>query len=121
MDIKKALIASFIWYAAMFLLASALMLVVSDIAFEVSTVILSVILIYIISKYYYFNKKVKDPLKEGLMFGIVIDAVSFILDTAIMVYGFAIETGWNYFLAWNLMAGYMLVLVIPIFVAYQMK
>jgi len=131
-----------VWYAVMFLIASAMIAIISSMptaavttytfleislgpqanpVFGIVIVISSAILAYLLSRYYYFKGKVKDPAKEGLMLGIVVVVISFIIEIPVMVYGFAAAIGWNYFLSWNIIVGYLLALLIPVFAAYQSR
>lgn len=122
MNIKKAIVSAIIQYAVIFLVASALLFIKDENVFGAITLVVSVVLTYLISKEYYFKgMKVSKPLNEGLMLGIVMDALIFLIEIPVMIYGFAASTGWNYFTSWHLMLGYLLTLVIPVLVAYRMK
>lgn len=122
MNIKRAIVSAIIQYAIIFLVASALLFIKDENTFGSITLIVSIIVLYLISKEYYFKgMKVKDPLKEGLMFGIFITAIIFLIEIPVMVYGFAADKGWNYFTGWHLLLGYLLNIVIPIFVAYRIR
>jgi hypothetical protein len=90
--------------------------------FGIIVLVASVVLTYIISKEYYFKgMKIGNPIKEGLLLGVVMDVVMFLIDIPVMVYGFAAASGWNYFMDWNMALGYVLSVVIPVLVAYRMK
>ena len=122
MKIKKAIISAIILYAIMFLVASALLFIQNETIFGSILIVLSVILTFLISKEYYFKgAKISNPIKEGLMLGIVLVIVAVLIDIPVMVYGFASQVGWNYFMYWHLQLGYLLTLVIPILVAYKSK
>ena len=108
----------------MFLVASALLSTIgqNDTIFGSILVVISVILTFLISREYYFKGvKISSPIKEGLMFGIVLVVVAVLIDIPVMVYGFASQYGWSYFMFWHLQLGYLLTLIIPILVAYRMK
>lgn len=124
MNLKKAIVSAIILYAVMFLVASALLSTLgqNDTIFGSILVVLSVILTFLISKEYYFKgAKVSSPIKEGLMLGIVLVVVAVLIDIPVMVYGFAAQSGWNYFMYWHLQLGYLLTLVVPVLVAYKSK
>jgi hypothetical protein len=122
MDIKKAVIASVVLYAVIFLFASAILSLKGQMIFGISLLIVSVALTYLISKEYYFKgMKFVSPLREGLLLGMTMNIVMFLIDVPVMVYGFAASAGWNYFLDWNMALGYILSLVIPVLVAYRIK
>jgi uncharacterized membrane protein (DUF441 family) len=124
MNIKKAIISAIILYAVMFLVASALLSTIgqNDTIFGSILVVLSVTLTFLISREYYFKGvKVSSPIKEGFMFGIVLVIVAVLIDIPVMVYGFAAQSGWNYFMYWHLQLGYLLTLIVPILVAYRTK
>lgn len=122
MNLKKAIVSAIILYAIMFLVASALLFIQDETIFGSILIVLSIILTFLISKEYYFKgAKVSNPIKEGLMLGIVLVIVAVLIDIPVMVYGFAAQSGWNYFMMWHLLLGYLLTLVIPILVAYKSK
>ncbi len=91
----------------------------TDITFQVIMVIFAVIIAYLLANYYYFKKKPRKPLNEGLAYGIVMAIVSFVIEAIVMVYGFASAQGWDYFMTWNIILGYTLVIIIPVLVAYK--
>ena len=122
MNLKKAIISAIILYAIIFLVASALLFIKDENIFGSITLIVSAVVMFLISKEYYFKgMKVSNPFKEGLIFGIVVTVIIFLLEVLVMVYGFASNVGWNYFLNWHLILGYLLNIVIPILVAYKSK
>ena len=124
MNLKKAIVSAIILYAIMFLVASALLSTLgqNDTIFGLVLIVLSVILTFLISKEYYFKgAKISNPIKEGLMLGIVLVVVAVLIDIPVMVYGFAAQSGWNYFMMWHLQLGYLLTLLIPILVARKAK
>ena len=124
MDIKKAIMTAVIWYALVFFIASVLMFTFSltGTLFGIATVVLSAIAGYLLIKYYYFKgMKVKDPVKHGLQLGITILVISFLIEIPVMVYGFAAEQGWSFFIQWNVILGYLIALILPVIVAYQAR
>jgi len=122
MNLKKAIISAIFLYAIIFLVASTLLFIKDENIFGSITLVVSAILMFLFSKEYYFRgMKVTDPFKEGLIFGIVVTVIIFLLEVLVMVYGFASDVGWNYFLSWHLIVGYLLNILIPILVAYKMK
>lgn len=122
MNIKKALIASVVLYAIMFLVASALIFKVSENVFGLIMLVLSAVLTFLIAKEYYFKgMTISRPLKEGLALGIVFVVVVFIIEIPVMVYGFASQQGWAYFTSWHIIAGYILMLVAPVAAAHKTK
>jgi hypothetical protein len=122
MNIKKAIVASVILYAVIFLAASALLFIKDENIFGSITLVISTVLIYLISKEFYFkDMKIANPIKEGLVLGMVMDVVMFLIDIPLMVYGFAASSGWSYFMNWHMLLGYLLTLIIPVLVAYRKK
>ena len=123
MNIKKAIISGVILYALIFLLASALLFVVpNESVFGSIIVVIVAILTYLIAKNYYFKgMKISNPIKEGLILGIILVIIIIIIEIPVMVYGFAVEQGWNYFTTWHILLGYILTVVVPIFAAYKKK
>jgi len=122
MNIKKTIISAIIQYAIIFLVASALLFIKDETIFGSITLIVSVVLTFLISKYFYFKgMQISNPLKEGLMFGIAVTVIIFLIEIPVMVYGFASQMGWSYFMSWNLIAGYILTIIIPVIVAYKFK
>ena len=123
MDIKRALISAFVLYALIFLIASGLMFVLKDYnVFGAATLVAGIAATYFISNKYYFAKvKVKDAVKDGLMLGLVFVIVTFLLDVPLLVYGFAKDQGWNFFMAWHVIIGYISALVVPVIAAKMKK
>lgn len=122
LDLKKAVASAVVAYALMFLAASALMLWIADIMVYGTALFLALIVITaVVTKYYYFEgvKKIKKPFEEGLGLGIVYVLVSIAMDIVLMVYGFAAEVGWPYLMSWDILLGYLIMLVVPIVVAYK--
>lgn len=120
-NLKKALVASVILYAVIFLAASGLMAMfpVDSMNFRMLMPIISTVLTFLVAKYYYFKGiEISSPLKEGLGLGITFAAIAFVIEVPLMVYYFAAEQGWRYFMQWNLMLGYLLTIIVPAVVAY---
>ena len=125
MNIKKAVISALVVYAVLFLVASVIMFslgVTDDTVFGSIMVVISSVTVFLVVKEYYFKgMKFKNPLKEGLMLGIAMTVLAVLIDVVVMVYGFASDVGWGYFMSWHLVLGYLLGVVIPVLVAYRMK
>lgn len=122
MNIKKMIISAIIQYAVIFLVASALLFIKDENIFGSITLVISAIVMFLISKEYYFKgMKISSPLKEGLIFGIIVTLIMFLIEVPVMVYGFAKDMGWSYFMSWHLIIGYALNIIIPIIVAYRFK
>ena len=86
------------------------------------TLIISAILTFLISKYYYFKgMRITNPVKDGLVLGIILLVIVILIEIPVMVYGFAAQQGWNYFMTWHILLGYFLMLIVPIFSAYKAK
>lgn len=123
MDLKKAIISAVVLYAVIFLVASALMIAVNDeIIFGLATLLISIALTFLVAKKYYFKgMRMAKPVREGLTLGLVMAVVSFAIEIPVMVYGFAAAQGWNWFMTWHVMLGYISMLVVPVFAAYKPK
>jgi len=125
MKIKKAIISGVILYALIFLLASGLMFVAGiqdETIFGSLMVIIVAVLTFLISKNYYFKgMKISNPVKEGLTLGILLLVIVFVIEIPVMVFGFAAENGWNYFMTWHILLGYTLTVIVPILAAYKIK
>ena len=121
--IQKALISAMMIYALIFLCSFVLMQVMAvDIYYSIITTIFAALVAYAISRYYYFaGMKIKEPLTEGITFGVLATVVMFLIDVPLMVYGFAAEVGWTYFMQLHIMASYSLTVIIPVIAAYVMK
>ena len=147
MKLLKAIVSGIIIYAVIFLAAYA-MLSLTETTFGFIMVILAAVLTFIVSKYFYFkNMQVASPVKEGVLLGLTLVIVMFIIDlglTLVMVmfigvlievpamtllfklfgehdllaiYGFAKDLGWAYFNNWHILLGYGLTLITPVFAA----
>lgn len=121
MNIKKAIASAVILYALVFLLGSGLLLAITNqTIFGAVMIVGGAVLTFLIAKYYYFKgMKVAKPVQEGLKLGIVLLIVAFLIEVPVMVYGFAAAQGWSYFMSWNIVLGYLLMLVVPILAAYK--
>jgi hypothetical protein len=119
LNIVKAVASAVVIYAIIFLVASALMFAVTDSnVFGALTLLIGMITTILVTKEYYFKGvKVKNPLTEGMALGIVYVVVSFAIEVPVMVYGFAASMGWSYFSSWNIIVGYLAMLLVPIIVA----
>jgi len=117
MKLGKAIVSGIILYAVIFLAASA-MLTLSSTTFGFIMVILVAVLTFIVSKYFYFKgMQVANPVKEGILLGLALVIVMFIIEVPVMVYGFAKDLGWAYFNTWHIVLGYGLALITPVFAA----
>lgn len=124
MNLKKAIISAIIIFAVIFLVASFLMFVVAipEAYYGVTMLVLSSVIVYLVVRYYYFTDvEVEKPLKDGIILGIVIAAIVFVIEAVVMVYGFAADQGWSYFTQWSIMVGYLLTILIPVLAAYTKK
>lgn len=63
------------------------------------------------ARYFYIGKKSKKYYVEGLVLGIVIVAMSILMEIPVMVYGFAADVGWSWFLMWEMWVSYLIVIV----------
>ena len=121
-NLKKAIIAGIINFALMFLAASILMFTpgFSEMGtlFNTGMVVVVAIITFAVSKYYYFKEMaIVNSLKEGLMLGVIMAGISFIVEVPVMVYGFVADQGWSYFMTWHAVLGYLLMIMIPVVVA----
>lgn len=113
LNYKRAIIAGVISEAVVFL-AICVMMFTPLWGTEIQNylnMLVGAVTAYLVAYYFYFKKKPKDPLKEGLLLGIAFVAVSVIIEIPVMVYGFAASTGWAWFAQWHLLAGYVLGIV----------
>jgi len=120
---KQALLSGVIFYAVVFLLISAMMFTPlwgTPIQTYLNMLV-GIVVAYLVAYYFYFKKKPKEPLKEGLLLGVALVAISVIIEIPVMVYGFAAQTGWTWFAQWNLWAGYVLGIVACIVAAMMKK
>ena len=77
--------------------------------------IVSAITIFLLTRYYYFRQKPKNPLTEGLLLGIILAAITFIIEITLIVYGFGM--GWEIYQFWIIWIQYPLVIVSAIIAA----
>ncbi len=120
-NIKKAVISGVIIYALLFLAASALLFTVTDqtIFGTISFLVLVILTAVVMKKYYFKGMKVKKPLQEGLGVGIILVLVFLAIEIPVMVYGFASDMAWYYFTSWDILLGYISLLVVPVLVAWK--
>lgn len=122
MDIRKAIVSAVVLYAVIFLVASVLMGSVNGTMLGLITVLTAIALTFLIAnKYYFKGMKIKNPVREGLMLGLVLVVVSIAIEISVMFFGFAANQGWDWFMTWHVMLGYLLMLVVPVFAAYKKK
>ncbi len=121
-DYKRALITAVIFYAVIFLIISAMMFTPlwGIEAMKYVNLVMGFVLAYLLAWKFYFKAKPVNYLKEGLCLGLVMAAVSFVIEIPVMVYGYAASQGWNWFMQWNLWAGYV-VGIIACILAGKMK
>lgn len=123
MDYKKLLGAGIIYYAIIYLAASILMFTfkIEGMMIAALLTIVSIVTLYLIADKYYFTKKPKNYLKEGLIFGIGVSIISFVIEAVTMVYGVASDVGWAWYtqngMMYTLIVGYIIVLIVSVFVA----
>jgi len=77
--------------------------------------IVSAITIFLLTRYYYFRRKPKNPLADGLILGILLAAITFIMEITLIVYGFGM--GWGIYQLWIIWIQYPLVIISPIIAA----
>jgi len=119
MRLVKAIVSGVILYAIIFLVASALLFIKNGVIFGSIVTIIGAVVTFLISKFFYFKgMNIANPIKEGLLLGLVLIVVMFAIEVPVMVYGFAKDQGWNYFLSWSMLLGYLLTLLIPILAAW---
>ncbi len=122
LDLRKAIITSFIYYAVTFLLASLVMIIPifsAGICNNLAVWAITAITMYSLAMKYYFKKKVRNPVKEGFMLGIVALIFSILIEVPLMVYGFAANLGWGWFYQWELWAGAIVLILSAIYGAMQ--
>ena len=75
----------------------------------------STIVIFLLTRYYYFRQKPKNPLINGVLLGILLATITFIIEIPLIVYGFGM--GWEIYLFWIVWIQYLLVIIAPIIAA----
>jgi hypothetical protein len=121
MKLLKAIISGILLYAVMFLCASTMLLMPKYIS-GIAMVIISAIVTFAISKFFYFkNVKVENPIRNGLLFGLILIVIIFVIEIPVMVYGFVKEIGWNYFKSWDIVLVYLMVLLMPVVAIWKGK
>jgi hypothetical protein len=151
MNIKKAIVSAVILYAILFLfdLMIRWVLMIVDERFGIIMVVISAITTFLIAKEYYFRgSQLVKPVKEGLMLGLVMLAISFIINLPLWIYngfisfgqiGWLIDTtirmstsleamvfwsirhGELLIIDWTWILSYILTLLVPALVAYIKK
>jgi hypothetical protein len=74
--------------------------------------IVSTMTIFLLTRYYYFNQKPKNPVTDGFLLGILFVAITFFMEITFIVYGFGM--GWGIYQFWIIWIQYPLVLISPI-------
>ncbi len=77
--------------------------------------IVSTTTIFLLTRYYYFKQKPRNPLTDGLLLGILLAAITFIIEVPLIVYGFGM--GLEIYLIWLVWIQYLLVIISPIVAA----
>lgn len=75
----------------------------------------SAIAVFLLTRYYYFRQKPKSPLIDGLLLGMLLAIITFIIEILLLVYGFGM--GWEIYLFWMVWVQYLLVAISPIIAA----
>ena len=75
----------------------------------------SAIAIFLLARYYYFRQKPKNPLIDGLLLGVLLAIITFIIEILLLVYGFGM--GWEIYLFWIVWIQYLVVIISPIIAA----
>ena len=75
----------------------------------------SSLVIFLLTRYFYFNKKPKNPLKDGVLLGILLAIITFFIEIALIVYFYGM--GWSMYLFWSVWIQYLLVILSPIIAA----
>ncbi|MFQ6009941.1 MAG: hypothetical protein ACE5J7_02360 [Candidatus Aenigmatarchaeota archaeon] len=111
-DYKKAVISGVISYAILFLIISALMgtpLWTSGYINYINLIIVFIVVFLVAQKYYF--RGIKPKANEGLVLGIIMAIVAFLIEIPVMAYGFAADMGMNWFTQWNILTGYILTII----------
>ena len=61
--------------------------------------------------YFKIEPSPKIKPKDCLLFGVAVAATMFVLEVILMIYGLHKE--WSYFTSWDIIVGYVLVILIP--------
>lgn len=77
--------------------------------------LVSGISIFFWTRYYYFKRKPKNPLWDGLLFGVMLGVFTFIVEIILVVYGFGM--GWEIYQFWEIYLQYPVVIISPIIAA----
>ena len=100
MDLKKIVISGIVYYAIIFLTYDLFMfgpLVLEGMALMAVGMVASIITAYMLARDYYFKKKPKNYLKEGIIYGLGIVVISTLIEVPVMVYGHAKDVGWAWY------------------------
>jgi len=116
-DLRRALKSAVVLYALIFTFASALMFYVPLAALDYAVMLFVAVLTFIVAKHYFKAFRPAYPICNGLALGVVFAAVMFVLDVLLMVYGFASEVGWDYFMSTNQLIGYAIIILAPVLAA----
>jgi hypothetical protein len=76
----------------------------------------SSLVIFLLTRYFYFKKKPKNPLKEGMLLGILLAIITFFIEIPLIVYFYGM--GWSIYLFWIVWIQYLLVIFSPIIGAF---
>ena len=76
----------------------------------------SSLVIFLLTRYFYFNKKPKNPLKDGVLLGILLAIITFFIEIPSVVYFYGM--GWSMYLFWSVWIQYLLVIFSPIIGAF---
>jgi heme/copper-type cytochrome/quinol oxidase subunit 2 len=60
--------------------------------------IVSTIVIFLLTRLYYFKQKPKNPLKAGVTLGLLLVIITFLIEIPLIVYGFGMS--WKIYLFW---------------------
>ncbi len=127
MNVKKVVISVLILYTLVFLLTivSTFIVKMDVVMFGTAMLVIEPVLIFLIAKYYFKELKVKNPVKDGLMLGLILVIGVTVMDIPIIMSGVISEqaglfTGIeNGGIIFNL--AYIFMLIVPIVAAYNKK
>jgi hypothetical protein len=113
----KAIIIGLLYYAVALVIDGLGNSIVPDYVNVMSYVwwIVSATTIFLLTRYYYFRQKPKKPLTDGLLLGILLAVITFIVEVPLIVYGFGM--GLEIYLIWLVWIQYILVIILPIIAA----
>ena len=121
LDLKKALISGVVYYIITFIVASAAMMLFATGSMEMSAImwVEAIIVMFLLSNYYYFTAKPKSFLMEGLVFGVVVAVIALVLEIIILVN--LMGAGWEMYSSWTVWLWYLLTIITPIAAAMMKK